>query len=550
MNTYKRKNREYHISLCLAEFSDAVMEEAFQKSVQSVITRQLRTALMVWGILLLIFAMPDYQALGLSRSFFYLLAYRLIMVFVILILYFVITPATSIFKISIPVSLVLIGGYSGFLLFFVYRPDVVQITLGVLSVQLISMMMFIPIRFIMLIFVAVYGVLITLITRYVMGTSPVRLFGLFIILILPVAAGAATAIRYNILNRRQFALLTSQNVISEALRKSEKSLDDAQARAHLGSFEVDFKNNKLAWSKEMFSIYGVDPKHGPLNIAQFNEAAQNDDEEMTSDNEVVTSANNKDILKKEYKIIRRSDGAVRWLESYYDTVSDGNGDIISIAGTAQDITERKLAEEKINQLLKEKDLLLKEVHHRVKNNMNIMMSLLSLQADNMDDPGAASALMDARVRMQSMSVLYDKLYRSENFNEMSIKDYLPPLVDEIVAMFPKRAVIKVSKNMDDFKLPYKTLSAIGILSNEIITNILKHAFNGRDNGEITVSFSVAGKLASFIIQDNGVGIPENVDLHNSNGFGLQLVDMLAQQIGGKVALDRENGTRFKLEFTV
>lgn len=152
--------------------------------------------------------------------------------------------------------------------------------------------------------------------------------------------------------------------------------------------------------------------------------------------------------------------------------------------------------------------------------------------------------------MQSMGVLYDKLYRSESFVEMSIRDYLLPLVDEIVAMFPKRAEIKIEKNVDDFYLPYRVLSPIGILANEILTNTIKHAFKGRTDGVIIVTFSVISKCAVLIIQDDGIGIPEPEDMENSSGFGLQLVRMLTTQIGGRMSIDREGGTRFKLEFKV
>ena len=219
-------------------------------------------------------------------------------------------------------------------------------------------------------------------------------------------------------------------------------------------------------------------------------------------------------------------------------------------GLIRDISDRKLAEEQIKKLLSEKELLLKEVHHRVKNNMSIIMSLLSLQAENMKDPGAASALMDARVRMQSMGVLYDKLYRSESFIEMSIKDYLSPLIDEIVSMFPRRADIKIEKCIDDFNLTYKILSPIGILLNEILTNTIKHAFEGRANGLIRVVFTVRDNHAVLTVQDDGVGIPETIDAGNSIGFGLQLVGLLVQQIRGEFKIDRDNGTMFTVEFNI
>ncbi|MBA4417322.1 MAG: hypothetical protein C0392_05365 [Syntrophus sp. (in: bacteria)] len=136
----------------------------------------------------------------------------------------------------------------------------------------------------------------------------------------------------------------------------------------------------------------------------------------------------------------------------------------------------KKGEDKIKSLLSEKELLLKEVHHRIKNNMTTMMSLLSLQANNQKDPSVTAVLESAGNRLQSMMVLYDKLYRSENLREMPAADYLIPLVNEIIGTFPTKIEITTEITIDDFVLPVNLLSPLGIIMNELITNIMKHAF--------------------------------------------------------------------------
>ncbi len=538
---------EYHISDYLAEFTNPAMEQAYQKYVRHGVNRQLKTALIVWAILLVLFAIPDYNALGFCTAFLYLAGYRIVITAAIIVLIFNIKPETDNFKITYPVTALLVVAFSGFMIFFVYRPDVPAIILSVVAIEVVCLLMFFPIRFIFAFSTSVYTILITLITSHVTGVMKGRLISFFILFMLPVAVGTITAIRFGILSRKQFALLDAQKLAAEALTKSEKSLADAQARAHLGSFEIDFKNNRIYWSEEMFRLYGIDPENGPLKIEQFHSFTGAESPAIAEDTGLSLERSSGQI-KKEYQIIRRSDGAVRWMESYYESIFDSSGYTVITAGTAQDITERKIAEEQIKKLLNEKELLLKEVHHRVKNNINIIMSLLSIQAEN--NPAAAPALKDARVRMQSMGVLYDKLYRSENFNEISVQSYLPPLIDEIIAMFPRRTVISVEKDITEVTLPYKTLSAIGILTNEIITNIIKHAFSGRERGEIKISFSVENGHVIYIIRDNGIGIPESVDLSNTPGFGLQLVDMLCKQIRGRMNISRSNGTTFRLEFEV
>jgi PAS domain S-box-containing protein len=221
---------------------------------------------------------------------------------------------------------------------------------------------------------------------------------------------------------------------------------------------------------------------------------------------------------------------------------------ICVLSSIADVTERKRAEDRIKALLREKELLLKEVHHRIKNNMSSMMSLLSLQSTALKNPEAVAALLEARDRMRSMGVLYDKLYRSENLREMSIKDYLPPLVDEIVGVFPNWGMVKIDKRIDDIVLGVKALAPLGIIVNELITNAMKHAFAGREDGSISISASAKGDRMTLIIEDNGNGLPESVDIANSGGFGLQLVNMLTAQIDGTIRIERRKGARFVLEF--
>jgi PAS domain S-box-containing protein len=220
-----------------------------------------------------------------------------------------------------------------------------------------------------------------------------------------------------------------------------------------------------------------------------------------------------------------------------------------IISVTRDITERKQADDKIKALLREKEILLKEVHHRIKNNMSSMMSLLSMQSNALKNPEAVAALQEAKGRLRSMGVLYDKLYRSENLREMSIRNYLPSLIDEIVGVFPNRGLVKIEKKIDDIVLGVNLMSPLGIIVNELITNAMKHAFAGREDGSIYVSAAAAKGLVTLVIEDNGIGIPESVGFESTEGFGLQLVGMLTAQLDGIIRIERGKGTRFVLEFS-
>ncbi|MBP8081670.1 MAG: ATP-binding protein [Spirochaetes bacterium] len=215
-----------------------------------------------------------------------------------------------------------------------------------------------------------------------------------------------------------------------------------------------------------------------------------------------------------------------------------------------DVTSFKRAEDEIRGLLAEKELILKEAHHRVRNYMNTLIALLSLQASSLKEPSAIEALKEAQNRIHSMVLLYDKLYVSENFNSMSIAGYLPVLIDEIISNFPKSYEVTVEKHIDDFIIDAKILQVIGIITNEIITNIMKYAFTDQQNGKITVSISRENNRVTLCIEDNGVGMAEEVSSGPSSGFGLRLVNMLAVQLKGNIRIDRRQGTVFTLDFNI
>ncbi len=220
----------------------------------------------------------------------------------------------------------------------------------------------------------------------------------------------------------------------------------------------------------------------------------------------------------------------------------------SILASIADITERKNAEDRIKKLLSEKELILKEVHHRIKNNMNTINGLLNIQASKLKDEAAIAALEDAGSRVQSMMVLYDKLYQSENINEVQAEKYIPDLIRQIIPNFPNSGSVKIEMNIADIALNVKVLSSLGIIINELITNIMKYAFTERSEGLITIAAFQKDNRVSISIQDNGIGIPESINFENSAGFGLSLVNMLTMQLNGTIKLERGNGSRFILEF--
>lgn len=211
------------------------------------------------------------------------------------------------------------------------------------------------------------------------------------------------------------------------------------------------------------------------------------------------------------------------------------------------IDEAKLAREKISMLLREKELILKEVHHRIKNNLNTVISILSLHANNSKNAQVIESLQDAKGRVNTMLVLYNKLYKSSDLHEASLQDYLTPLISDILGLYPGLSHIKLTTKFDNTKISVKLLPAVGIIINELLTNIAKYAFKDREEGKINISAEIKDKVIKIIVSDNGNGIPPEIDIKNSKGLGLQLVNLLIQQFNGRLDIQVNNGTSITLE---
>ena len=216
----------------------------------------------------------------------------------------------------------------------------------------------------------------------------------------------------------------------------------------------------------------------------------------------------------------------------------------------QEVDEHKNAELTIKRQLNEKEIILKEVNHRIKNNFSSISSLLSMQADSLSNPEALAALQDAIGRVNSMYVLYENLLLSDDYQFTSVKDYLENLIDSIISIFPPNLNLKVEKIIDDFDLDTKRLIPVGIIVNEILTNTMKYAFEGRDSGNIQLTVKVNDNLVTLIIQDNGKGLPEGFDINKQTGFGLMLVTMLSEQLDAVLIVESLDGVRSTLEFQI
>jgi PAS domain S-box-containing protein len=213
------------------------------------------------------------------------------------------------------------------------------------------------------------------------------------------------------------------------------------------------------------------------------------------------------------------------------------------------ITPRKQAEEEVQKQLKEKETLLKEIHHRVKNNIANIQGLLTLQVDETDDPDVKTALHDAISRIQSIGVLYNRLLLVNDYQDVSIKTYAESLIDALIEVYATDN-ITIERHISEFVISSKAATSVGIIINELITNVFKYAFKGRDDGKVLISVTKDENRVTLTIHDNGIGTDEKIDTKKSPGFGLTMVKLLVEQLHGDFCMVNEHGNKAVVRFEI
>jgi PAS domain S-box-containing protein len=217
--------------------------------------------------------------------------------------------------------------------------------------------------------------------------------------------------------------------------------------------------------------------------------------------------------------------------------------------TWRDITERKQYEAEIKQLLQEKETLLREVHHRVKNNLGVVQSMLSLQAIAEENQNCKMVLEEAAGRLQSMLMLYNKLYRSEIKRDLSLQVFLPPLINEIAANFKEIVTIESDLKIPDIVLDPKILVPLGIIMNEFITNSVKYSFETNQSGKITIRACQKDDTVRLTYADGTAMVDPELFAH-SDTFGLKLIQLMIKQIRGAITIDQGKSTKYVIDFPI
>jgi len=346
----------------------------------------------------------------------------------------------------------------------------------------------------------------------------------------------------------QVAMAISRFKTKDDLLESEEKYKDLIEKANLAILIADAEG-KLSYANntfyEMFGYAAEDRKK--RNMINIDVVHPDDKERIKKINQ--DRINGKNVPNRyEFKGIKK-DGTE--IDCEIDVVllkKDGKN--VGTRGYIRDITDEKKNKNRLESSLKEKEVLLREIHHRVKNNLQIISSLLNLQSSFVQDETALKMFQESNLRVRSMAIVHEKLYRSEDMSRVNFNEYITSLTGYMYQTFgidPSRIKIRVS--VKDIFLDINSAIPCGLIVSELISNALKHAFPDGRKGEIHIVFDrlKPGKYR-LVIEDNGIGLDTSIDIHNTESFGLQLVNMLTEQLQGKFTSDTSEKTSFQVLF--
>jgi two-component system, sensor histidine kinase PdtaS len=223
--------------------------------------------------------------------------------------------------------------------------------------------------------------------------------------------------------------------------------------------------------------------------------------------------------------------------------------VSSAVAVGRDISERRVAEEQIKATLREKEVMLKEIHHRVKNNMQVISSLLSIQSQYLADSRDLDLFRRSQDRVRSMALVHEKLYQTDDMAVIDFSPYIESLTRNLLVSYRDDAsTVKLNLDVAGVFLGIDTAIPCGLIVNELVSNALKHAFPGGRKGQLTIYMRQDGESYVLEVSDDGTGLSHLPDIEKSQSMGLQLVTLLTEQLDGTMSLDTSHGTKFRITF--
>jgi len=348
-----------------------------------------------------------------------------------------------------------------------------------------------------------------------------------------------------------------------SLKESEKSLSEAQRMAHIGNWDWDLITGKVQLSDEVYRIFGLKPQESEAYYERFLKYVHPDYRDHVDKNIIRTMAGGRSGI--DHRIIL-DNGEERTVHTEREIIFGPNNIPVRARGIIQDITERKKAEEAL-EIIQETHI--KEIHHRIKNNLQVISSLLSLEAEKFSDVKMLESFRESQNRVVSMALIHEELYKGKELDKLDFATYLQKLAADLFDSYNlKNSGISLKLDLEKIHLDMDIAIPLGIIVNELVSNSLKHAFSTEKAGEIHISLCKKESFAAnddipgpcpsctgknnlhyiLTVADNGKGIPEEIDFPNMDSLGLQLVNLLVEQIEGYIEFNRDSGTKFTIWF--
>jgi PAS domain S-box-containing protein len=340
--------------------------------------------------------------------------------------------------------------------------------------------------------------------------------------------------------------ITESKRAQDALREAESTYRSLVDTSPDGIMLSNLEGKTILSNRQAALLCGYGRPEEMIGLSMFELIDPQDRERAWADLRQVLASGS--VQNKQYMLVRK-DGSRFPAEISSSVVRDADLEPVRFIGIIRDVTMRKRAEAQLQASLRQKETLLKEIHHRVKDNLQVVSSLLYVQALQARDPATRRVLEDSRSRVHSMALAHEKLYGSPDLSRIDLAEYVQGLVSSLLqahAVDVDR--IEVQVQFQNKALPLALAMPCGLIINELVSNALQHAFVNRARGQVRVQMSAEDGRYRLQVSDDGVGLPPDVDLQEPGSFGLQLVKMLVDQLHGTMSVDSGEGTCFRIQF--
>ncbi len=350
------------------------------------------------------------------------------------------------------------------------------------------------------------------------------------------------------INNSLEAEITERQRIEKALRESEQQFRAAFDQAAVGIAHVGINGQWLLVNQKLCDILGYTSEE--LLLLTFQDITHPDDldNDLKYVKQMLTGEIPNYSLEKRYF---RKNGFLVWINITVSLMHKPSGEPKYFISVVEDISDRKQSHQLIQASLLEKEVLLKEIYHRVKNNLQVISSLLNLQSAYIKDPEDMAIFQQSQQRIASMALVHEKMYQSPDLAKINLNEYVQDLVSSLCTCYEFNTnIISININVEqDISLGLDTAIPCSLIIHELVSNSLKHAFTGERAGEINIEIkkSSVNKIA-LVVRDNGQGLPSNFNFNNTASLGWELIDALSSQLSGDITINSDIGVKFQIDF--